>query len=161
MNASASASHLPYLQPRPHLALAVDGHSTNNLGRGEKKDSSGHPEQPSDFACDECYEAALLLLVRGRRITFLTFDGERGRGACVAFVKKHGGRASPISQDTLRHLGLGHLCLITDLCATNGGSIFLLFVDGLMVLVLLRPSIGSYAFLEYKRHGKHGLVSST
>ena len=78
----------------------------------------------------------------------------------MAFVKKHGGRASPISQDTLRHLGL-ELCLMTDLNATNGGSIFLLFVHGLMILVLLRPSVGSYAFLEYKRNGRRGLVSPT
>ena len=103
---------------------------------------------------------ALLLLVRGRRIAFATFDGEHGRCACMAFVKKHGGRASPISQDTLRHLGL-ELCLMTDLSATNGGSIFLLFVHGLMILVLLRPSVGSYAFLEYQRHGRRGLVSPT
>ena len=141
---------------RPYLAVAVDGHAVNNLDK-ENKDKDGHPEKPSALARDECYAVALDLLLYGI-VAFLIVDGASGRAALVAYIKAHGGLASPLHQDALRHLGL-RLCLETTLSATNGGSIFLLFIHGYMTIIFLRPSIGSYAFLEFKRHGQQGMVS--
>ena len=114
--------------------------------------------QPSELARYECYEVAFDLLLHGR-VAFLIVDGASGRAALVAYILAHGGFASPLSQAALRHLGLA-LCLVTALSATNGGSIFLLYIHDYMTIVFLRPSIGSYAFLEYRRHGWHGLVSA-
>ena len=114
--------------------------------------------QPTELARDECYAVALDLLLHGR-VAFLFVDGTSGRAALIAYIIEHGGRASPLSQDALRRLGLS-LCLVTGLSATNGGSIFLLYIHGYMTIVFLRPSIGSYAFIEYRRNGMHGMVSA-
>jgi hypothetical protein len=112
--------------------------------------------QPTELARYECYAVALDLLLHGR-VAFLFVDGTSGRAALIAYIIEHGGRASPLSQDALRRLGLS-LCLVTGLSATNGGSIFLLYIHGYMTIVFLRPSIGSYAFIEYRRNGMHGMV---
>ena len=141
---------------RPYRAVAVDGHAVNNLDR-ESKDGKGHLVQPSALARDECYTVALDLLLHGM-VAFLIVDGASGRAALVAYILTHGGLASPLSQHAMRHLGL-RLCLETQLSATNGGSIFLLYIHGYMTIIFLRPSIGSYAFLEYRRNGNHGMVS--
>jgi hypothetical protein len=139
----------------PYLALAVDGHAVTNLNC-ESKDKEGHLMQPTELARYECYAVALDLLLHGR-VAFLFVDGTSGRAALIAYIIEHGGRASPLSQDALRRLGLS-LCLVTGLSATNGGSIFLLYIHGYMTIVFLRPSIGSYAFIEYRRNGMHGMV---
>ena len=141
----------------PYLAVAVDGHAVTNLNK-ESKDKEGHLVQPTELARDECYAVALDLLLHGR-VAFLFVDGTSGRAALIAYIIEHGGRASPLSQDALRRLGLS-LCLMTGLSATNGGSIFLLYIHGYMTIVFLRPSIGSYAFIEYRRNGMHGMVSA-
>jgi len=141
---------------RPYLAVAVDAHAVNNLNC-ENKDKDGHPEKPSALARNECYAVALDLLLHGR-VAFLIVDGASGRAALVAYILLHGGLASPLSQNALRRLGL-RLCIETALSATNGESIFLLFIHGYMTIIFLRPSVGSYAFIEYRRNGKHGMSS--
>jgi hypothetical protein len=141
----------------PYLAVAVDGHAVTNLNC-ESKDKGGHLVQPTELARDECYAVALDLLLHGR-VAFLFVDGSRGRAALIVYIIEHGGHASPLSQDALRRLGLS-LCLMTGLSATNGGSIFLLYIHGYMTIVFLRPSVGSYAFNEFRRNGPQGMVSA-
>lgn len=55
-------------------------------------------------------------------------------------------------QATLDALGID-LDYTTDVMATNAGGIFELYIHGFTTLVILRPSLGSSAYLAHLRHG--------
>ena len=54
-------------------------------------------------------------------------------------------RVATSSQDTLDALQID-LSLLCDVLSTNAGAIFELTIFGYTTLIILRPSIGSYAF---------------
>ena len=137
-----------------HPTLQVDGQYMHDLFSEEKINKQLVP--PSDYFADSCYDRIFDLFL-GKRAAYMTVDGDLGRRQICRYIREHEGRASPISQETLDGLGI-NLDLETNLLATGGGSIFQVFINSGMTLVILRPSVGSYAFNEYVTGGEHDLL---
>ena len=111
-------------------------------------------QAPSDFMADECYEQVFGRLLGSGLRSYLFVEGDLGRKHLIAYIKKYHGRAAPYSQATLKALGLDHLDWRTDFHATNGGSMFELYIHGKISYIFLRPSTGSYVYDLYLHHGE-------
>ena len=77
-----------------------------------------------------------------------------GRDELVKYLQKHPHQVGAWTQDTVNKLELD-LDYFTDVLSTNTGGIFELHIGDHTTLVVLRPSLGSTAFLAFRKHGPH------
>ena len=141
------------LRGEPAPSLLVNGHHMHN--QGMKEVVNNRLKAPDDFMAAETYPQAFRRLFASGLRSYVFVDGARGRTHLIAYVKKNGGRAAPLSQRTLDGFQLD-LDFSMDLLATRGGAIFELYMFGRTTFVFVRPSVGSYLFEQYRSEGRHG-----
>ena len=135
----------------PLPARQIEGQFVHDLeeevkvGSGKNK---GNLVAPSALSRSACYENGFDNTLRGQSV-WVALEGDKGRGELVSYLSKHGGRLSPFSQGTLDDLGID-LDLTVDTNPTDGMGIFEVYVHGYMTLVIMRPSIGSFAMIKTK-----------
>ena len=129
-----------------HPAWIVDGQFLHNLA-AELKDAAGHLIPPTDFCRSNCYAQIFDRCFRAGRRAFVVVEGRVGRMELMTYIKRFPHSVAVWTQATLDALEI-NLSLLCDVLSTNAGAIFELNIFGYTSLIILRPSTGSYAFIN-------------
>ena len=124
----------------------VDGQPMHDLAE-EQKDKEGHLIPPSDFCRSDCYAQIFDRCFREGQRAFVIVEGAVGRLELMTYIKRFPHCVAVWTQNTLDALGID-LSLLCDVLSTNAGAVFELNIFSHTSLIILRPSTGSYAFIN-------------